>query len=87
MDIKDFAGIGKNKESQFISTTSSLQKAKNIAHASVNKYHEPVQVVKVDVGWIKDNRQGLADQAYNSVVKRIETNFSQIRNRRIMLAQ
>ena len=65
LPITDFVGQGRKKESQFISTTSSLQKAKNIAHASVSKYHEPVQVVKVDVGWIKDHKPGLADQAYN----------------------
>ena len=65
LPINEFVGQGRKKESQFISTTASLKKAENIACSSVKKFHKPVEIVEIDVNWIKSNKPGLANQAYN----------------------
>ena len=63
--INEFVGVGRGKESQYISTTASLKKAENIAHSAVRKFHKPVEIVEIDVDWMKSNKPGISNQAYN----------------------
>ena len=65
LPIDQFVGIGRGKDSQFISTTASLKKAESIAHSSVNKFHQPAKIVAIDVDWLKSNKPGISNRAFN----------------------
>ena len=64
LSISEFVGVGRKKESKFISTTASLKKAENIAYSSVRKFHQPANIVAIDLNWLKSNKPGIANQAY-----------------------
>ena len=63
--LNDHIEKGSRQKSQYISTTASMKKANSFAYHSVQRDHKPVEIVKIDVNWIKSNKPGLANQAYD----------------------